>query len=241
MNKLLLFCLALLFSSQVSAKHKRISLCYESWRPFAYIENQQSKGIVINKLNRAAAKSQAQLIFHELPFKRCVKKVKQGIIDFTLFVDQQDELALLNQVISHWQIAAVSKPSLILPSKQALLELSDARFIISQDYQYPENFNSFIKQLSGEIMGVSYYVKDKQEAVALFSIITNNRADIMFVDKTWASFLKTKYDLAINISSFSLYSMPQYIGYGNISKDKINLMNKVLANITPLPTVTKTQ
>lgn len=220
--------LLLINFTAVANSQESLSICFEEWRPFAYTENGQLKGKVVKQLALAANKLDIKLEFSELPYKRCIDKVKKGHIDFSLFVDKDDKLQLITPAIASWNIVAVTNEQLTLDSLDDLKSRHNMRIIISQDYQYPNVFTVLVQSLPAKILKVSYYVTNEQEAITLFSLLTHNRADVMLVDLTWASHLKRQHNLPVNISPFILHTAPQFIGYHKASKDKVKLMRSVI-------------
>lgn len=222
---IIIFSIATSIAAQES---NNLNVCYEEWRPFAFTENQVVKGEAITKLKEASGSLGITLNFYELPFKRCITLVKKGLIDFALFVDQKDGLTLFKHAFAYWNIAAVTAEKLSFYDLKDLQALQNSRIIIAQDYDYPIEFTEFIATLNGHVMPVSYYVTNPREDVALFSLLINDRADIMFVDASWAQQIKLKYKLPLKISPFTIHRSPQYIGYGNTSNEKVELMRSLL-------------
>lgn len=152
----------------------------------------------------------------------------QSVGCFALFVDNEDGLTLFKHAVAYWDITAVTSDKVSFYDLKDLQALQNSRMIIAQDYDYPKEFIDFITTLNGQVMPVSYYVTNPREDVALFSLLINDRADIMFVDASWAQQIKSKYKLPLNISSFTIHRSPQYIGFGNTSNEKIELMRSLL-------------
>ena len=223
--------IALLFFPFVLLAQEKmvIDLCYEEWKPFAYEENGINKGVVVDNLTKAAKKiTNLTLRISELPHARCVHLVEKGFVDFALFVDNSEGLILSDKKLVDWNIAAITRVNNPLESIDELVELTNSTFIISQGYEYPELFLAFLQKLSGRITSVSYYLTNDIEAIQLFSLITKGQADVMFVDKLWAHQLKKIHNLEISISPFSVHIEPQYIGHSKTSKEKVEIINKLL-------------
>ncbi|TPH17686.1 transporter substrate-binding domain-containing protein [Litorilituus lipolyticus] len=223
---IIIFCIA--STCVVAQESNNLNICYEEWRPFAFTENKVIKGETIAKLQGASGSLGITFNFYELPFKRCLTLVKKGLIDFALFVDNKDGLTLFNHAIAYWNITAVTAEKLSFYDIKEIQAFQNSRIIIAQDYEYPKEFTEFIATLNSHIMPVSYYVTNPREDVALFSLLINDRADIMFVDSSWAHQIKSKYKLPLNISPFIIHGSPQYIGYGNTSNEKIEVMRSLL-------------
>ncbi|TMO49951.1 hypothetical protein CWC24_00600 [Pseudoalteromonas ruthenica] len=64
----------------------------------------QAKGIEVDLIRYALSHSGTDVIFTELPYKRCVEAVTQGKFDFTLHVDETDGLAMLDQSFVNWEL-----------------------------------------------------------------------------------------------------------------------------------------
>ena len=64
----------------------------------------QAKGIEVDLIRYALSHSGTDVIFTELPYKRCVEAVSQGKRDFTLHVDETDGLAMLDQSFVNWEL-----------------------------------------------------------------------------------------------------------------------------------------
>ncbi|KNC68284.1 hypothetical protein AC626_05525, partial [Pseudoalteromonas rubra] len=70
-----------------------ITVCFERWRPFSFIDqNGVARGMEVDLLKAAAKSINRSVEFTELPFKRCIANVKFGSTDFSLHVDKTDGL-----------------------------------------------------------------------------------------------------------------------------------------------------
>lgn len=68
-----------------------ISYCFNSWPPFAMVENGQPAGISIEILAEATRRAGYRPVFTELPWNRCLDEVEQGRIDAVVDAASRDE------------------------------------------------------------------------------------------------------------------------------------------------------
>ena len=205
-----------------------ITFCYEEWTPYAYRDNGKSTGEIIERLLRDLQSRSMTAEFYEYPFSRCILEVREGRIDFTLFVDPNDNVQVIDHNIVNWQLAVVSTSEIL--SKNGFLT-SDSRVIISNEYVYPKDVKLLLDKHNKQVFPTSYFVTNELETKALFNLIIKQHAEQMVVDRIWAQNLIKKYKLAVFVSEWNLTSVPQYIGYSEHTKQsKIDLVNSVLVS-----------
>lgn len=223
------FILTILISTTFQSRAEgTITFCYEEWTPYAYRENGKSTGEIIERLIRDMQSQSMTAEFYEYPFSRCVFEVREGRVDFSLFVDYNDNLKIIEHNIVNWQLAVVSANRIL--TKKGFLE-NDSRVVISNDYEYPENVKLILDKHNKKVFPTSYFVTNELEVKALFNLIIKQHAEQMVADKVWAQSLIKKYELAVFVSEWNLTSVPQYIGYSKHTKQsKIDLVNSILAS-----------
>lgn len=215
MRTILGLCILVLVSGgyACAAGIERLSFCYENWRPFAFTNAEgKAEGLHIDSISHALAPFGYQLIFIELPYMRCLKKVQAGEIDFALHVDETDDILLINHAIGSWDLLLAyqeksQKPTLSGKSKKL------GKVVIARDYNYPQDVLDILNKNAAQILKRSFYIRNRKEVKNLFTLLEKGVVDAILVDKTWALHEMSRQHLAISLSEQVLYSQPQYIGY----------------------------
>lgn len=196
-----------------SVSEKQFSFCYENWRPFVYSNSVgEAEGLHISAIKKALAPLGYQLVFIELPYMRCLKRVQAGEIDFALHVDEMDDILLIDHPIGSWDLLFAYQAS----SKEKVVgdkNIKIGKVVIARDYNYPQVVLDMLKVKSKQILKRSFYTRNQQDVKNLFRLVENGFVDAILVDKSWALFEMSRQKLAITLSKHVLYSQPQYIGY----------------------------
>ena len=192
---------------------QKLSFCYETWHPFAYVnEAGKAAGEHIELLKQALAMTDYQAVFIELPFMRCLKQVKNGHIDFVLHVDETDNFELINHPIGSWDLLLVYKFG-----QQKHLSVNEknrsAKVLIARDYAYPQVVLDTLNTMAVEIIQKSFYTSNTEEVKRLFKLLEAGFVDAILVDKSWAEYEMSRQNIQVTLSEEILYSQPQYIGY----------------------------
>ncbi|NVK25518.1 MAG: hypothetical protein HWE10_11365 [Gammaproteobacteria bacterium] len=191
------------------------------------MENGQSIGVVVDKLKAGMIANNASVSFSDYPHGRCVESVRMGKVDFALFVDQQDRLAMLDEPLADWDLAVVSHTK--IDAEQDFQAEQFNKVIIARDYEYPPELMRKLKTFNKSLIRKSYFFTKDEEITALFELLKRGRADALVVDQVWANYMKNKLNLDIHVSDWTLYSEPQYVGYNeSLDSKKLSLMNQIL-------------
>lgn len=224
----ILILISLIITTFQSRATDSISFCYEEWTPYAYREKGKSRGEIIERLIRNLRSHSVTAEFYEYPFSRCVFEVREGRVDFSLFVDHNDNLKIIEHNIVNWQLAVVSSNKIL--TKKRFLE-NGSGVIISNDYEYPEKVKLMLDSNNKQVFPTSYFVTNELEIRALFNLIIKQHAEHMVVDKVWAQNLIKKHQLSVVVSDWNLTSVPQYIGYSKHTKqNKVDLVESLLVS-----------
>ena len=192
---------------------QKLSFCYETWHPFAYVnEAGKAAGEHIELLEQALAITEYQVVFTELPFMRCLKQVRNGQIDFALHVDEEDNFELINHPIGSWDLLLVYKYG-----QQKRLSVNEknrsAKVLIARDYAYPQVVLDTLSVMAVEIIKESFYINKPEQVKRLFKLLDAGFVDAILVDKSWAEYEMSRQTIQVTLSEEILYSQPQYIGY----------------------------
>lgn len=205
-----------------------MSFCYEEWTPYAYTENGKPTSEIIEQLTSDLQRQSIKSEFYEYPYTRCILEVNKGKVDFALFVDQYEDIKLINSPIANWQLAVVSTSK--VETKQDFLEKTGSRVIISNDYAYPDELTLLLGRLNKQVLPTSFFTTNEQETKALFNLLIENHAESMVADKVWTQLIIKKHNLPLFVSEWTLTSLPQYIGYSKFTQqNKLDLVRSTLA------------
>ena len=207
------FIVVICYSPAWAVAAQKLSFCYETWHPFAYVnEAGETVGEHIEVLEQALAITEYQVVFIELPFMRCLRQVKNGQIDFVLHVDETDNFELINHPIGSWDLLLVYKFG-----QQKHLSVNEknrsAKVLIARDYAYPQVVLDTLNTMAVEIIQKSFYTSNTEEVKRLFKLLEAGFVDAILVDKSWAEYEMSRQNIQVTLSEEILYSQPQYIGY----------------------------
>ncbi|TMP26107.1 ABC transporter substrate-binding protein [Pseudoalteromonas rubra] len=190
-----------------------ISVCFERWRPFSFIDQDGiARGQEVDLIKAAAQALNRAVEFSELPFKRCVANVKFGSTDFSLHVDKTDGLAIFSDAATFWQLSlAVSAAR--FKTLDEFKTISTPRIVLATEYPYPKAVYRKLEALDARLVRRSYYEENDEHAKTFFDILTTKRVDAMLVDKQWAQHMIEKFNLPVNILAQDFHREPQFIGY----------------------------
>jgi hypothetical protein len=203
------FCIG---ASNATGENK-LSFCFEVWQPFSYVnEKGLANGRDIDFLKSVLEPLNNQLIFIELPFKRCLKKVQQGDIDFALHVDETDGIKLIDYPMGSWDLLFAYKDE-----KAASLPFNrnnkQSKILIARDYTYPKEVIDKLAAMSVKILSESFYTHTAKEVTNLFKLVEFGLVDAILVDKSWAEYELSRQNIKITLADTLLYSEPLFIGY----------------------------
>ena len=229
--KLIFVILLTIFSVNVAANTAEktiLSFCYETWRPNAYkSEDGEHKGKNIELIRKAFASSKVQLQFWALPHLRCLKNVHLGQIDFAMYADINNDLALIDHPIASWDLVLAFKRT---TESTTATERHYKRVIISKDYLYSASLLNKLNSMFDTIIKESYYVGKDYDLQRQFKLVDNGFVDAILIDKNRAinqlSKSKSKFDIVISDKPF--HSQPQFIGYKLDNQAKANIVYQAL-------------
>ncbi|MCO7189006.1 MULTISPECIES: transporter substrate-binding domain-containing protein [unclassified Pseudoalteromonas] len=209
-----------------------ISVCFERWRPFSFIDQGGiARGQEVDLIKAAAQALNRTVEFSELPFKRCVANVKFGSTDFSLHVDKTDGLAIFSDTTTFWQLSlAVSAAR--FQTLDDFKTISTPRIMLATEYPYPKAVYRKLEALDARLVRRSYYEENDEHAKTFFEILTTKRVDAMLVDKQWAQHMIDKFDLPVNLLAQEFHREPQFIGYRH---NNAHLAQQLEAALSALP------
>jgi ABC-type amino acid transport substrate-binding protein len=210
---------------------KSFSFCFEIWRPFSYVnENGLADGQHIIMLKRAVDSLNYQSTFVELPFKRCLKKVQLGDIDFAIHVDETDGVKLIDYPMGSWDLffAYGNKQKAAQPFNR---NNEQSKILIAHDYVYPEKVIDILNSMSVEILTESFYTCTESEVKNLFKLVESGMVDAILVDKSWAQYELSKQNINVVLGDTLLYSQLQFIGYIESNTENATALLQALKNI----------
>lgn len=218
---LLIFLLLFLYCKNSHAQNK-ITFCYETWQPFAYVDDQGiSKGEHITTINKAVKQINMAAEYIELPFMRCLQKVKSGKIDFMLHVDESSKINFINYPIGSWDLVIAYSNKI---SKSKKLQ----SIIISKGFHYPEPVLKKLEENFKDVIKESYYIGIENDVKRLFKLIESDFVDAMLIDQAWAKYELNKESFNVSLKETLFYSQPQYLGYINSRKSIAEKLHKAL-------------
>lgn len=225
----LLKCLVILIFSMGSAHANnsvnKFSFCFEVWRPYAYLNEQgQAIGEHIDFLESTAEPYGYQLSFNEMPFRRCLKEVQQGHIDFAMHVDETDAVELIEHPMGSWDLLFAYKDK----NSRQQIKNKDSKVLISRDYVYPKAVMDTLSSMSVQIVTESFYTSTSYEVKNLFRLVESGFVDAMLVDKAWAQHALSNQEINVVLDDKVLYSQPYYLGYAKGNKEKANFLLQAL-------------
>ncbi len=190
-----------------------MSFCYEEWRPYAFLdESKQDNGVTIDYLKQKLIAANIRYKFSELPFHLCKQAVISKKIDFILHVDENDNLALIKEPISDWELTfAVTRENEL--TFEEIIASQNLRIIIARSYNYPKVLEEKMIEMSAKIVKVSFYTGEATATKRLFHRLTAGQGDTMVVDRVWAQQIIKQNQLPIKVFDKLIVSVPQYIGY----------------------------
>ncbi|MCG7545694.1 transporter substrate-binding domain-containing protein [Pseudoalteromonas sp. MM17-2] len=219
-----------LWSSSSWGTPAPLRICFERWWPYSYVdESMQAKGIEVDLIRYALSHSGTDVIFTELPYKRCVEAVTQGKFDFTLHVDETDGLAMLDQSFVNWELTL----AVAIKRQESFYQQAVQRspiVLIAEEYPYPDEVYSALKALNADIVTRSYYESTDAQAKSFFSTLSDSRVDAIVVDRTWAAKIIHDFDLPVALLH-NLHIEPQYIGYHPNNEKKALRLQHLLSSI----------
>ncbi len=212
------FIVVICYSPTWAVAAQKLSFCYETWHPFAYVnEAGETVGEHIELLEQALALTDYQGVFLELPFMRCLKQVRNGQIDFALHVDEEDNFELINHPIGSWDLLLVYKYG-----QQKRLSVNEknlsAKVLIARDYAYPKVVLDTLSVMAVEIIKESFYINKPEQVKRLFKLLDAGFVDAILVDKSWVEYEMSRQTIQVTLSEEILYSQPQYIGYATSNR-----------------------
>ncbi|MEJ6476238.1 substrate-binding periplasmic protein [Pseudoalteromonas piscicida] len=198
---------------QAKAENKDIHICFERWWPYSYFDkHKQAKGIEVDIIKAALATSHYRVTFYELPYRRCLAGVTDGLFDFTLHVDSADGFSTISTSFTTWQLSLAVKQGRFT-NPDDFYQLNAPRVMISEDYSYPEAVLMGLKKINAAIVKRSFYEQNHEDGKNFFSVLSNNRVDAVLVDKIWALEMIKHHQLAVTFLPRPFHAEPQFMGY----------------------------
>jgi ABC-type amino acid transport substrate-binding protein len=206
----------------------KLSFCFEAWQPFAYLNKQgEAVGEHIAFLKSVLEPYGSQLSFHDMPFRRCLKEVKQGHIDFIMHVDETDGVQLIDHPMGYWELLLAYKDK----SSRRKIENKDSKILVSRDYAYPKPVIDKLDSMSVQIVTESFYTNTPYEVKKLFKLVESGFVDAILVDKAWAKYELSKQEINVVLDDQLFYSQPYYFGYVKGNEEKANFLLSVLLSV----------
>ena len=210
-----------------SAQSTTINVCYEEWKPYAYIDELGKKtGTVLDKLKALSGHHQIEFQFEQTSYSRCVEYVRRGVYDFALFTNEEDVLSVLPTPITTWDLTlVVHKDNLDVP----LFDGSRPRTVlISHEYQYPKPLMNKLLDVPFKFKKTSYFASNQKEIRQLFKDVLAKDVDAILIDINWANLMISQLNLPLAPLVAPLHSELQYIGYKNTDKNKLEIMKRFM-------------
>ncbi|RXF04312.1 ABC transporter substrate-binding protein [Pseudoalteromonas sp. PS5] len=228
-----LFAVFVCTASQAKTNEHIINICFERWWPYSFFDqHKQAQGIEVEIIKAALIDSDYKLVFHELPYRRCLAGVANNTFDFTLHVDKADGFATLNMSFTTWQLSlAVTRGRFASPDD--FYQLAAPRVMISEDYNYPEQVINSLKAINAAIVERSFYEQTHEDGKIFFSVLNNNRVDAVLVDKVWALEMIKHHQLAVTFLPSPFHAEPQFMGYKSSNQTLADYVGAKLHRVTP--------
>jgi len=222
-------CLAIFICSmemaQADNRVNKMSFCFEVWQPLAYLNEQgEAAGEHIDFLKSIAKPYGYQISFNEMPFKRCLKEVQRGHVDFAMHVDGTDDVELIDHPMGYWNLLFAYKDN----HSRNQIKNKDSKILISRDYAYPKSVMDKLDSMSVQVVTESFYANTPYEVKKLFKLVESGFVDAMLVDKTWAQYELSRQLINVVLDEQVLYAQPYYFGYAKGSEEKANLLLQAL-------------
>lgn len=211
-----------------NASSLTINICYEEWKPYAYIDELGKKsGTVIDRLKALSGKFDIDFTFEQTSYSHCVEFVRRGVYDFALFTNEDDFLANLPTPITTWDLTLVVHEETKL---QNIMDGSKKRtLIISHEYQYPPGLIEKLETVPFTFKKSTYFASNKREIAELFKDVIDKKADAILIDINWANLMINQLRLPLVAIPTPLHSELQYIGYSNLAPQKLKIMKDFMA------------
>lgn len=222
----ILLALLLLFPGQLSAQ-ETIQVVFTRWEPYGYMDKGKAAGFELEIFDAVMSTLGKSVVYTELPWKRCLLFVRQGMADAVVSVIRTPERDLF----------------MLFP--QEAISVNETAFFTTADQQMVFNgsLESFRNQMIGVISGFSYGPSFDSADYLLKDEATTTEQVIR-------KLLAGRYALAVgNVHVVSLitskmgqreqirflrplvHSEPLYVGFSKsrIQKDLVRMFSRALA------------
>ncbi|MFD2205644.1 substrate-binding periplasmic protein [Kiloniella antarctica] len=203
------------FYPQISnAKEKLIKACHDGWPPFYYATSEyEAGGVVVSLLNEIAAETGYEIQYRLLPFKRCLKQVEEGEIDFIMATSNDGDNVLMGRTsLATWQVGAIVHQNYSQEQFFGLEDFSGEKVLLIQEYVYPEIIRKFAPNWI--ISDVGYFNSDDLDSIPHpFTMIENGQATVFFEDIVYSQKIITDNKLKLKVLKPAVAFENHYIGY----------------------------
>ncbi|WP_179188727.1 substrate-binding periplasmic protein [Kiloniella majae] len=201
------------FPQFTNADSKKISACYDGWEPFYYgTAEGESGGTVVALLNEIAAETGYEIQFRLLPFKRCLKQVSRGKIDFVMVTGSATDVLMGRTSLVTWQIGAIVRKDYPKNHITGLSEFKGKKVLQVQEYEYPKNIRDFAPYW--RVSKVGYFNGDDLDVVPhAFSMVENGQVVTFLEDIIFSEKIIKDNDLDLKVLKPAVAFEKNYLAY----------------------------
>ncbi|MEH6631382.1 MAG: transporter substrate-binding domain-containing protein [Halopseudomonas aestusnigri] len=204
-----------------NAEVKSIKACHDGWPPFYYATSEyKAGGVVVTLLDEIAAETGYEIEYRLLPFKRCLKQVEQGKIDFIMVTSNHGDNVLMGQTsLATWQIGAVVHKNYPEDHFINLEKFSGEKVLQIQEYVYPEKIRNFAP--NWKVSDVGYFNSDDLDSIPHpFTMIENGQATVFFEDTVFSQKIINDNGMNLKVLKPAVVLENHYIGYA-LGREKL--------------------
>lgn len=208
-------------------KAEIIKVCYETWKPYIFVNDQgHVSGIGHDLLSAAAIDLGHEVTYIAQPFKRCLAEVRAGRMDILLSVSKGKERVVESSTVSaYWALSAIVRLDPLLTEPVSPEQLSGKRVLLIDGYLYPPTLHEWLLK-NTRITYVNYGADDA--GLIPFRMIEFKRADVFIEDMSWSRTIISKSMLKLRVLAPPLAVVPNVIGY---RKGLTELRNQIDDNL----------
>lgn len=211
-RSLLFLSLILACVSPASASPSVLNVCYEPWEPYVFKDSDgQLRGIAVELFDTALSKLGLTARYEELPFKRCISEVRDGLRDVAMpITGGRENLVDSQTVFAYWTLAAIVPKSSPLESPVTLDALNELSVIIIDGYEYPKKITSWAED-HPRLVEVTYSADGA--GMVPYRMLEFGRADVFIEDNYWSANLIEANGLDLKVLDPALDSIISVAGY----------------------------
>lgn len=197
--------------ASLPAGAETLSICYEDWPPYSTPTSSGHEGIQITLTTRALASMGHDVVFVDLPYKRCVFEVAQGSMDAMLLTDSEPELFPSRVATAWWLMGVFVHQDSPLQTYESLDTFAGLRFGTVDGYDYPPPVEAY-----------EGWTRDSvTDAETNLRKLGAGRVDVVIDDAIWVESVIRAEGLAARRLKPLFSAVPQYTYFSPARRDLI--------------------